>query len=294
MVNKEEILRLVKIKGPIIPNQIKKELGGETFLISAVLSELSLDGKIKISNTKIGSSPTYYAKEQEFKLQELKKYLNEKDRRTFDLLRQKRVLRDKNQDMLVRVSLRNIKDFAKPVQVNVHGEKEVFWRWYLTPMDEAEAVIKSQFSKTEKKKEVPVKEKKVEEIKPVREEIRKEKKEVIEEQKILKTSEGSKEGFLKQLYDYFDEKKIDVIEEKIVRKNSDIEFQLSIPSSVGKMEYFCKAKNKKKCNDGDLSSAYLKGQSLKLPIIFIITGEITKKAREMLGKEFKGLVLKKI
>ena len=131
MANKETILQFVKSRGPIIPNQIKKEVGGETYLISAVLSELAKDGLIKISYTKIGSSPTYYASGQEFKLQELKKYLNEKDQRTFNLLRQKKVLRDKNQEMLVRVSLRNIKDFAKPLEVKVKGEKEIFWKWYV-------------------------------------------------------------------------------------------------------------------------------------------------------------------
>jgi len=279
MANKETILQFVKSRGPIIPNQIKKEVGGETYLISAVLSELAKDGLIKISYTKIGSSPTYYASGQEFKLQELKKYLNEKDQRTFNLLRQKKVLRDKNQEMLVRVSLRNIKDFAKPLEVKVKGEKEIFWKWYLTPKDEAVDLIKKQFARLPQKEEVK------KEIKP---EIKQEK------QKILKRTETSKEGFLKRLYDYFEEKKIEVIEEEVIRKNSDIEFQVIISSSVGNMEYFCKAKNKKRCNDGDLSSAYIKGQSLKLPVLFIITGEITKKAKEMLGKEFKGLVLKKI
>ena len=67
-----------------------------------------------------------------------------------------------------------------------------------------------------------------------------------------------------------------------------------MPTAVGNVDYFCKAKNKKKCNDGDLSSAYLKGQAKKMPVLFITTGEVTKKAENMLENEFKGMILKQI
>lgn len=306
MLEKEEILKIVKVKGPVIPNEIKKEIGGDTYVISAVLSELSQDGMIKISHTKIGNSPTYYAPGQEFKLQELKKYLNEKDQKTFDLLKAKKVLRDKNQELLIRVSLRNIKDFAKPLKVNLHGEKEIFWKWYLTPMSEVESIIKNNSPKPLTKKS----EKQIfsgaqnsqdfeqSEPEPIikKEEVIKRKEPVQKEklQEVLKKYVGSKEGFLGQVYDYFKEKDIEVVKEKIIRKKTDLEFEIIIPSGVGKLQYFCKAKNKKKCTDGDISSVYLKAQSLKLPVLFLTTGDVTKKAKEMLNKEFKGLVLKKI
>jgi len=32
----------------------------------------------------------------------------------------------------------------------------------------------------------------------------------------------------------------------------------------------------------------------KIPLIFLGTGELTKKARELLGTEFKGVIFKKI
>ncbi|MFH1770904.1 MAG: hypothetical protein ABH828_05110 [archaeon] len=291
MSDKEEILRIVKAKGPVIPNEIKKQVGGDTYVISAILSELSQDGLIKISHTKIGGSPTYYAPGQEFKLQELKKYLNEKDQKTFDLLKAKKVLRDKNQEMLIRVSLRNIIDFAKPLKVNIHGEKEIFWKWYLTPLSEVESIIRKKSPTPSPKKAEP--EQIIKEEGP---EIKQEEKEIQKEetQKVIKKDAESKEGFLGQVYDYFKEKNIEVVSENIIRKKTDLEFEVMVPSSVGKVQYYCKAKNKKKCTDGDLSSVYLKAQSLKLPVLFLTTGDVTKKASEMLDKEFKGLVLKKI
>jgi len=290
MPEKQQILNLVKAKSPIIPNQIKKELGGDTYLISAYLSELAQDGLVKISHTKIGSSPTYYASGQEFKLQDLKKYLNPKDQNTFDILRQKKILRDKTQEMLIRVGLRNIKDFAKPIEVKVQDGKEIFWRWYLTPIDEAEKLIKEHFSdkKEPARKTEPKLAQREKKIEPKKEAQNRETQTRIQEKR------APSSDFMKEIYDYFDEKKIEMINEEIIRKNSDIEFEIAVPSAVGKVRYFCKAKSKKKCNDGDLSSAYLKGQMKKLPVIFITTGDITKKAREKLNDEFRGLILKEL
>ena len=67
-----------------------------------------------------------------------------------------------------------------------------------------------------------------------------------------------------------------------------------MPTPVGKIEYYCKAKAKKKSNDGDLASAKLQGQSKNLPVIYLTTGEITKKAKEKLQSDFKGLVVKEL
>jgi uncharacterized protein YjbK len=103
------------------------------------------------------------------------------------------------------------------------------------------------------------------------------------------------DSFLNQLSEYFKEKKIRKVEHKIIRKNADIEMILRIPSVVGDLEYFCKAKNKKTISDSDLSSAAVQGQLKKMPVLFLGTGEPTKKAKELLNTEFKkGIVVKKI
>jgi len=39
---------------------------------------------------------------------------------------------------------------------------------------------------------------------------------------------------------------------------------------------------------------YIQAQSKKLPVLFLTTGNVTKKAEEMLNKEFKGMQVKKI
>ncbi len=77
-----------------------------------MLSELSSKKSLKISALKVGGSPLYYVPGHEEKLLQFIQNLNEKDRRTLELLKDSQVLRDAEQDPLTRVSLRQIKDFA--------------------------------------------------------------------------------------------------------------------------------------------------------------------------------------
>jgi hypothetical protein len=324
-LNKENVLRVVQTKGPVIPNDIRKELGGENLIISAILSELSCDGKVKVSNTKIGGSPAYYYPGTEAKLQELIKHLNEKDRQTAELLRQKRILQDSELTPLIRVSLRNIRDFAKPLEVSVKGQKEIYWKWYLLPTEEAEKIIFKQVkpaTKIEVKAPEPVKPEMRKEEKPIiivaveqkKPEPAKEK-EKLKDKKEKETKPAApskkeemqkalgipaehlaneKDPLFKKILEYFNNNDIQVIEYKILRKKAEIDLTLAVPSRIGSQEYYCKAKSKGKVNDGDLSSVYVQGQAKKLPVIFITTGELTKKAKEMLSKDFKGMIVKNI
>ncbi|MFH1506216.1 MAG: hypothetical protein ABIE94_04505 [archaeon] len=320
MVNRDEVLAYVKRKGPSIPNDIKKELGTDTFVIGAILSELKDKGHIKVSSTKIGGSPTYYAPGQEYQLERLRKWLNEKDQRAFDLLKEKKVLRDYEQVPLVRVSLRTLKDFAKALEVKIGENTEIFWKWHVLPTSEAEQMIKDILMPVKEEAPSPaepasalrnqevsgaLETKSVSNEPPKAPEPKKEEKKEPEkrsepapsaepEKKVLKEVDDTGDAFMKKLKSYFEEKRIRIIEKIKVKKNSQAEFIVDLPTAVGRMEYYCQAKKKKKCNDGDLSSAYITGQAKKMPVLFITTGDLTKKAESMLYKEFKGMVVKKI
>ncbi len=281
---KEKILQLIRIKGPVIPAQISKEINTNILMASAYLSELSSNNLVKISNIKIGDSPLYYLPGQEHRLQDFANKLHEKEKKSYDLLKQNKVLRDTSLDPVSRVTLRNMKDFAFPLKVDYQDKSEIFWKWYLLPNKEAEDLIKIELMPSTKTEE---KEKKKEVQKPLKEDEQKEIKTVKKE--VTLTDE-----FHDKIQQYFSRNKINIIDKKIIRKNKDIEMLVEIPSPVGNLKYFCKAKKKKKINDGDLSSVYIQGQSKKLPVLFITTGELTKKANELLEKEFKGLKVKQL
>ena len=143
MIDKEKILQIVRQKGPVLPVVLTTEMRLNTLLASAVLSEFVREKKIFVSNTKIGGSPVYYVEEQKPLLQNLYKYLNEKDRATFDLLKQSIVLKHTDQEPLTRVSLSNIKDFALPIEVIYRDQKELFWKWYVATDAEVKATIET-------------------------------------------------------------------------------------------------------------------------------------------------------
>ena len=55
-----------------------------------------------------------------------------------------------------------------------------------------------------------------------------------------------------------------------------------------------KAKNKQKISDSDLSLLYVQAQMKKMPVLLLTTGELTKKAQDLLKTEFKTITVKKI
>lgn len=299
---REKIVDIVKTKGPVLPVQVGKEIGMSILMASAHLAELTASNRIKISALKVGGSPLYYLPGQEPMLQKFTTNLNDKEKKAFDLLSQNKILRDSEQEPVIRVALREIKDFALPLSVKYNNNQEIFWKWYLTTDIEAENLIKTKLGieKPEEKKLEAVQ--KIKE-KPV-EKAQKQLKEV-QQQKLEKPIEKAPEKrgrkpkvkedlFLKDLMKFFEKNKISIVSSEIVKRNSEIDFVVEIPSVVGNLQYYCKAKNKKRVSDSDLSTAYVKGQLKKLPVLVISPGELSTKAQEMINKELSNLTFKRI
>jgi len=311
---KEKALNIVRSRGPILPAQVNKELGVNVIFASALLSELVDNKAIKISNTKIGSSPVYYVVGQEPKLQMLRDKLNDKQQKAFDMLKRDKVLRDAEQEPVIRASLRDIKDFAHKLQVTFGGHTEIFWKWYLNSDAEVEPIIKEKFSKIERSlpkedvkeqlKEIEDNLKKLEKKQEPEKVVEKElpvkktkvKKEAITAQVKLATGNTVDESdkFMMKVVDIFKKDKIELSEIKQIRKNKDFEGIATIPSAVGTITYFCKAKDKKSISDSDLSLLFVQSQMKKMPILLVTTGKLTKKAETLLNKEFKNITIKKV
>jgi len=309
----EQAIHLIRQKGPVIPSNISKELGQNILMTSAILSEMVSNKTLRISSTKIGGSPLYYLAEQESRLQDFSSNLQEKDNRAYERIRMQKVIRDSEQEPLMRVSLRAIKDFVRPLNVTVENEKILFWKWYLTSPEEAEKLIREKLGVVvaepidSKPVQEPKKEDKISPAKaePIKEEPKKEKS--PEPRKFEKPSPKHKEiqrtiapkpeetsKFIDEIMEYFSRNNIKVIEQSIIRRSSELDFIISIPTTVGNLQYFCKAKSKKKVNDGDLSSVFIQAQSKRLPALFLGKGGLTKKAEAVLASEFKGMFYKKV
>lgn len=303
--NRNKILEIIKVKGPVLPVQVSKEIKMDILMSSAHLAELTASNLLKISHVKVGGSPVYYLQGQESMLQKFTGSFNDKEKKAYDLLIQNKILRDKEQEPVVRVALRELKDFALPLNVTYNNQTEIFWKWYLLGEEEAASLIKT---KIEPISEITPKQKIREEEKierPIEKVIQKQKAqqeklpEAIAEktqpvQKIRKPRQKDKEDeFLSHLASFLQKINIKIINTEIIRKNAEIDFVVEIPSVVGNLQYYCKAKNKKRVSDSDLSNAYVKGQLRKLPVLFISTGDLSTKAQDMLSKELN-LTFKKI
>jgi len=320
---KNKIISFIQRNGPSIPVHISKQINENMIFTGAVLSELASNKKLLISSAKIGGSPVYYLSGQEYKLsQVLYPYLKDVYKRVHDLLKQKIILRDRELEPWQRVALRESKDFAIMLSL---ADGEIFWKWYLTSDNEAEILIKKDLGLiVEEKKEIPKEEirekpldsfekkvvpglrateddlKKVEEavekitgmkpevlteqIKPnvrhvkVKPEIEKPKEiEIKEKQQLLKQLD------LGALTKFLNQKNISISEQKLIDKK-EITLIGEVSSDIGLMKIFVKFKDKKKISDSDLITAH--HEAGKLPLYFISSGDLSKKAENYIINNF--------
>jgi hypothetical protein len=287
---REKAFNFVRINGPILPVHISKFLESDILIASAILSDLVSQKKVFVTSVKYGGSPFYYTSGQEFKLISLSNHLKGKQKEIYDLIYQKKVLRDKILEPWQRVAIREIKDFAKMLRVVYQDQEEIFWKWYRLPDEQAKELIRGFFVETESKKEEFIKEKIegiIEENKtriPI--DVQKKLDDEVKKKVVRQDSE-----FYRSVINYFDNKNIKIIDKKTIRKNKEFDFIAEIPSSVGDLRFYIKAKDKKKINDADLSLAYGEGKSQNMNVFFISNGELTKKAKELIEKKFKSSLL---
>ncbi|PIN76854.1 hypothetical protein COV17_00720 [Candidatus Woesearchaeota archaeon CG10_big_fil_rev_8_21_14_0_10_36_11] len=376
MADQDKILQFLRVTGPTLPSKVAKNIGTEILIASAHLSDLTSQRKVRISHLKVGGSPLYYLPGQEEQLYPFAAgNMNAKDAAVLDMLKERKVLREHDIDLLAKVALRSLKDFAVPLQVTVRDTKELFWKWNFCSDDETNNLIRKILGVREPqpiedqasapvlsqdivKSDNPVSHEELSHEKHVREdsvehvksEIKDETKENAihlpdqkrdtlttssehvhlkesfskgefqreskkdEEQKTLEPEKSKKplfkkikdkiirqkqvkvkDEFLPQIESFFTNFKICVEQQETVRKNAEINFLIKVPTAVGEMMYFCKAKSKNKADEKDLSTAYMEAQMKKLPLLFLYTKEINKKAEEMMDSgAFENAIMKKI
>lgn len=340
----DTVLSIVNEKGPMLPAEIVSEVAKRTgkqtdmFFIGAVLSELMSAKHVKMSYAKLGGSRLYYAKGQEHSLSRLYEYLNDKEKKAYDLLKENKVLRSSSQEPVIRVALSELKDFARPIDVNL-DTLERYWYWHEVSVEDAKSIIKeslkNEIENMRKPQQDASKEEKADDFnskkrESEREDIKSgfsdnnssfiisskpqnltshpnpaskqsqpynsesnEKKESYEKQseKQSKLSQGidQDDDFMKKLISFFDSKEISVIKGSVIKKNSDSEFEVYVKSQIGKLRFYVYAKSKKKITESDLGYAFVRSQNNNLPLCFVSSGELTKKALEFLENELNSV-----
>jgi hypothetical protein len=285
--HREAILAFIREKGPTLPAAVAKHMKMELLFASAHLAEMTETGKLKASWLKIGGSPLYFIPGQELLLENFSENLGEKDKRAYVLLKQEKLVKEDDLDPLTRVSIKGLKDFAVPVVVTHDNVQEQYWKFHSVSNDEVQQILKSRMKPAEAEPTMP----KVQKKKLLKEEqkalLHQEQKPSL--RKMKKTRDKLPDTFATDVSTFFEKNGI-VVKERTMQRKGELDFIIHIPSVVGQLEHYCRAKNKKKITDVDISSVYVQAQARKLPAIVLSPGEPTKKAVEVLST-LKGITL---
>ena len=321
MITQEQILDFVRLKGPVLPIHIARETKLSMLFAGAYLAELTSSKKVLISKLVVGTSPLYYVAGQEAKLQNYSKYLENKEQEALNLLRETQILKDKLLEPVVRVALRNIPDFAIPVKVNLKTDSELFWKWYLIPNNDAEIMIRDFINQNmeeektinagllqqipEPKQEIIEKKSEIQQkkIELIQEPNPVEKSQKIIKKKQLKTKKVVQKELIERatkpiqdnidvndpLFDKvkisFDEKSIIINSCEIITAGKELQLVIIIPTMIGNLPYFCKVKRKVRSTENDLFETMLAAQKKGLPGLFVSTGTINKKGKDLLNSQ---------
>ena len=308
--NREKLLNFVKTNGPLLPVQVSKYLNTDIIFAGAMLSELVAHNHVFVTNTKRGGSPFYYTKGQESKLSQLGVYLSGKEKEAFELISEKKIIRDSEALPWQRVALRSIKDFAVAIEVEFKGNKEIFWKWYSSSDQEInETISKILDPNSEEEPEIIQPQEVLEDIHPKHNSFNEElitletplvpeKQEILIEEEIhikeKKSSSIKKRKkdhnihFSEELQNYIEQLNIKILEQSIIRPDKEIDYIVKVPSNIGEIHFYMKAKNKSSINDSDLALAYSTGQQKNLQTLFISNGLLTKKGKEYMDNHLRG------
>lgn len=283
---KEKIISLLKMNGPSLPVHVSRATGLSILFASAFLSELIYESKIKISNLKIGSSPLYFLPGQEFQLERFSQYVKGKEKEALLLLKEKKFLKDSEQEPAIRIAIREIKDFAIPFK----KDEEIYWRYFNVAKEEL-------FEKEKQKTELKIPEK-IEEKKEIQQTIQKKEpkkiahekkkelnifetpaKEIAEKKKIVKKRNSKKhdDKFFNKIKEFLLKKNIEITDIIGLSKN-----ELILKVKENQEEKLLVAYNKKRLTEIDLIRAHKKSAEANLPYIVLSSGELPKKFKDLI------------
>jgi hypothetical protein len=323
---KRKIISFLETNGPSLPVRIAKTIEMDPVFASAILSELLGAGQIKTSHIKVGSSPLYLLAGQEQRLEEYIENLKPIEREAFLKLKKQKIILDEEEPPVIRVALRNVKDFAIPSET----EGKIIWKYAFASDEELNNTqnpeeeikedkvteeVEEEEIKEDEIKEAEEEEIKEDEIKEVEEEeikedeIKEVEEEEIKEDEIKEVEEEEiKEDEIKEVENIFENKEkedkkhtvkktfLDQVEEFLSENGTKINSILEVDkkkviaeTKSENQKALLFAFNKKKISEEELMKCYKKAKEKNLSYHIITTGEPTKKMSETIDA-YKSLI----
>jgi hypothetical protein len=258
---KERIISILKRRGPSLPVHIAKEINVSILFASAFLSELISEQSIKMSHMRVGSSPIYFIQGQETRLENFYQHLKSREKDAYILLKQKKILKDIEQEPAIRVALRAIKDFSIPFK----KDEQIFWRFFTIP--------ESDFKRKE-----PIKKEITPFPKPKKELNIFDKKEPKPQKKKTKKPPKANEIFFTKVKEFLSQKEVEISGIESFSRNT-----LLLKIKIQEKEKLLVAYNKKRITETDIIKAHNKALELNLTYIVLSLGEPSKKLNNFIN-----------
>lgn len=278
---KAKILSTLRLKGPLLPVHIAKEIHQSILFASAFLAELTSEKKVKTSAMRVGTSPIYFLPEQFSRLEKFAEHLKSKEKEAYLLLKEKKFLVDTTQEPAIRVALRAIKDFAIPFE---HDAK-LIWRYITAPQEEYK---KAPGKKAKQESMVPTATRLVleKENEPKEKQLnifdkskKSSQKKVSNSRSKPKKSPNQKkqDKFFNTVKEYLNKKNIEIVD---IISFSKSDLVLKVKNT---QERILVAFNKKKIDEKDIIKAHKKASEHNLAYLIFALGDQTKKITELIS-----------
>ncbi|MBT3642712.1 hypothetical protein HN604_02110 [archaeon] len=278
---KNSIIAFLKIHGPALPVRIAREIKMEPVFASAILSELLNEKRIVLSNLKIGASPLYLISGQENQLENFTEHLKSAEKEAFLKLKEEKILHDEEQGPSIRVSLRNLKDFAKPFKSN----EKIMWKYAFETKEEIEEITPAEKEeKEEGNSKIKVETEKIEKEKtntPQKKDHSK------KEEKMESIFEESSIDFLEEVKKFLKKNNLEFIEEIQISKR-EIVAKIRMKTSLGNFYLILIAKDKKSISKEEIKSAIQRATYSKMPCLYIIRKSPPKSIENFI-KEYENI-----
>jgi len=279
---KDKIVSFIRLVGPSLPIRIAKEIKTSTLFTSAYLSELTSDKVLKASYLRVGNSPLYYLPSQENLLERFSNHLKSKEKEAFELLKNKRLLKDEEQEPAIRLALKSIKDFAIPF----YKEGKLYWRYFLekeeSQIEKKEEIVITPLIKEVKKQIEKQEVDKENERKIIQKDITSEPT-IIKNEKIKKKIQKKKkvkkrdENLFNKVKDFLGKRDIEILD--IQDFNRD---HLILKINENNKEKILIVYNKKKISEEDIINANKKISDYKMNYSILSFGEPSKKLDKLI------------
>jgi hypothetical protein len=281
---KSRIISFIGRTGPIVANTIAKSLNLNSFLTSALLSELVNNNQLNSSFIRVGGSPLYYLGGQEEQLERFTGFLGHKEKEAYELLKREGVLSDKLLHPAIRVAIRDVKDFAVPLSVNKGGEEILFWKFRF--FKDSDAKIRDMLKDVKEEKAL----------------VKEEQLEMLIGKASGTTRANALRGKAKKFVNIGIEKVLEkwaaenniAITELLGAKGKDAKAKIKVKTDIGEIDFLLVLKNKKTISEPDLAWAYQEGVNMKMPVVFLSPGKVNNQIQIYLEGLGKGIILRKL